>query len=97
MAVLAHPSTVTVSRQGLRALIQKLTGLGLQGIEVYYSEHNVEQVAQYRELAREFALVPTGGSDFHGTPNPQIRLGIGFGQLVVPDEVESQLRARCAA
>ncbi len=46
-------------------------------------------------LAAEFGLVPTGGSDFHGSVKPAVRLGEGAGGRPIPDEVLEQLRARC--
>jgi len=66
---------------------------GLQGMEVYYSEHSPEQTRRYLALAKEMGLLPTGGSDFHGAVNPAIRLGIGFGNLRVPDDVLPALAA----
>jgi len=92
--VLAHPSTLKLSNGALRTLVKDLAALGLQGIEVYYSEHSPRQIQQYLSLAREYALVATGGSDFHGGLNPAIELGRGFGSLNVPDEVADELQRR---
>ncbi len=84
--VLAHPFTLNLSKKALRELVGGLRDQGLQGIEVYYPEHAPEMQAQYAALARELALVATGGSDFHGAMTPDIKLGRGFGALEVPDE-----------
>jgi predicted metal-dependent phosphoesterase TrpH len=74
--VLAHPFTLNLGSAGaLKKLIVELQGLGLAGLEVYYSEHTPEQEALYLKLARELDLVVTGGSDFHGDNKPEITLG----------------------
>lgn len=92
--VLAHPFTLKLGKKELRAFLKDLAAKGLQGIEVYYSEHNVEHVREYEALAKEFELVATGGSDFHGQLNPQIELGRGFGNLRISDEVLDELGKR---
>jgi len=94
LAVMAHPATLDAGRKGLRDSVAQLKEAGLDGIEVYYSEHNPSQTAQYLALAREFDLAVTGGSDFHGDMNPAISLGRGFGTLDVPDELAGELRRR---
>ena len=94
LPVLSHPFTTELGRGGLRRLVGELAEDGLEGIEVFYSEHGPEQVAQYKALAEEFDLALTGGSDFHGDLNPAIRLGRGFGGLNVPDEVLDELQRR---
>jgi hypothetical protein len=58
--VLAHPG-----RLKDEAIIEELVASGLVGIEVFYPSHSTPQVARYRQLAGQFGLVMTGGSDFH--------------------------------
>ncbi len=92
--VLAHPCTLNLSLEALKKQVAELRDFGLGGIEVFYSEHTREMTNQYLNLAKELDLVATGGSDFHGAMNPNIKLGSGFGSLNVPDDVVAQLRAR---
>jgi predicted metal-dependent phosphoesterase TrpH len=74
--VLAHPFTLGLgSAAALRKLVMELKGLGLAGLEVYYSEHTPEQEALYLKLAKELDLLITGGSDYHGDNKPEITLG----------------------
>jgi predicted metal-dependent phosphoesterase TrpH len=74
--VLAHPFTLGLgSAAALRKLVMELKGLGLAGLEVYYSEHTPEQEALYLKLAQELDLLITGGSDYHGDNKPEIILG----------------------
>lgn len=92
--VVAHPFTLGVSDTELKRLLRQLRDVGLQGVEVYYSEHALQMVEKYRSLAKDLGLVGTGGSDFHGAMAPGIRMGRGFGNLHVPDEVVAALEAR---
>jgi 3',5'-nucleoside bisphosphate phosphatase len=74
--VLAHPFTLGLgSAYALKNLVIELKGLGLAGLEVYYSEHTPEQEALYLKLAQELNLLITGGSDYHGLNKPEITLG----------------------
>ncbi|MEI6807277.1 MAG: PHP domain-containing protein [bacterium] len=93
VAVLAHPATLGLKDKALREFVGTLAEAGLGGIEVYYSEHSSDQVIFYSALAREFKLVKTGGSDFHGKTTPDMRLGRGFGPLRVEDELLEPLEA----
>ena len=76
--------------------VRQLRDWGLEGIEVYYTEHSAERTRRTRRLAEKLDLMATGGSDFHGAMNPDVRLGRGFGNLDIPDSILSELDARCA-
>ena len=83
--VLAHPALLNIeNNQKLDALLKNLMKIGLAGIEVYYPEHSPQQIRQYTELARKYDLLMTGGTDFHGTIMPEIKMGSGTGDLFVP-------------
>ncbi|MFW6151613.1 MAG: PHP domain-containing protein [Verrucomicrobiota bacterium] len=97
VAVLAHPFTLDISGHELDAYVGSLVKIGLQGIEVYYSEHSRAYVKQCEKLAERYDLVKTGGSDFHGDANPGIKLGLGFGGLAVHDDLLVLLRRRAEA
>jgi hypothetical protein len=92
--VLAHPFTLDLNHADLQRLLLELRGAGLEGLEVYYSEHTPAMQSQFMDLARQFNLVATGGSDYHGAMTPNIRMGAGFGGLRVPDDVVARLEER---
>ncbi len=78
LPALAHPARLPRrDRESLTAMLTSLCAAGLQGLEVYHSEHSPEEVELYRSLAARFDLIPTGGSDFHGDNKPSIALGTG--------------------
>lgn len=85
VAVLAHPILIDIAgKDALNALITQLTSFGLQGLEVHYPEHTEKDVAHYKALAQNSGLFETGGTDFHGSLKPDIRMGCGAGDLSIP-------------
>lgn len=98
MASLAHPVRLPQRGHDLEILLERLIDVGLQGIEVFHSEHSPADTAQYAELARRFDLIPTGGSDFHGENKPGIRLGTGIDSNVcLTYSFLENMREMCAA
>lgn len=91
--VLAHPHTLGITTAGdMAALLSRLKSVGLIGLEAIYSSYRRHEREGYAHLARRFGLVPSGGSDFHGSYKPGLDLGSGYGDLYVSDEVMSSLR-----
>jgi 3',5'-nucleoside bisphosphate phosphatase len=82
VAALAHPFTLETSSIGhLKMILRQLRDWGLTALEVYYPEHPPERQQTYKKLAREFGLLTTGGSDYHGIIKPEVKIG-----LVGPDQ-----------
>ncbi len=91
--VLAHPFQYKKSDGELRELIERCMDHGLRGIECRYSGYDAQQVAYLEDLAEEYGLLKTGGSDFHGENKPHISLGTGIGgELDVPYEWLERLK-----
>lgn len=61
LAVLAHPRS-----SGVIDRIGDFTEMGLDGIEVWHPSADESTVNELESIARENALIMTGGSDFHG-------------------------------
>ncbi len=80
--VLAHPREV-------KAVVPDLIKAGLQGLECYYAQYDEREQAGLVALAKQYGLIPTGGSDFHGLH----KMGhmSGLGQMYVPPEVVARL------
>lgn len=91
--ILAHPHTLNIDRAPEMAdLLQRLRGSGLVGLEAQYSAYQQHERDGYAHLARRFGLVPSGGSDYHGSYKPGLGLGNGYGDLVVPESTLEELR-----
>ena len=93
VSVLAHPATLYLPEEQLKETIRGLKEQGMNGLEVYYAEHQPENIRRFSEWANEFDLICTGGTDYHGKNTPDLKLGSGFGQLRVPDNALVQLKA----
>jgi len=91
VAVLAHPVSLGLERSALIACIRRLKDAGLRGLEVWHPHHTPAHRRAFLVLARNHGLVPTGGSDYHGARSPTLRIGIGAGDLRVPDDVLDRL------
>src|SRR5206468_2445463 len=52
LPVLAHPTWVRESAEGLSKLCERLKGAGLMGIEAHYSTHKPQQTADYLDTGR---------------------------------------------
>ncbi|ODS33818.1 MAG: putative phosphotransferase [Candidatus Scalindua rubra] len=83
--VFSHPGVTKKD-----ALIPKMVEYGLQGIEVYYPTHLPEVRKRYIQLAKEYDLVITGGSDCHGERKPDIKLG----SITIDDGLVDKIRER---
>ena len=93
--VLAHPALLELEDdEQLEDLLQEMISMGLKGMEVYFSGHSEEQTRRYAALARRHRLLMTGGTDFHGDTQPEIKMGVGRGGLCVPYELYERLIAR---
>jgi hypothetical protein len=91
---IAHPMTLELAPSDLDRLLAEYAEAGVTGVECYYSSYDDDLQAELVGRARRHGLVPTGGSDFHGTFKPGLDVGTGRGGLHVPDDVLDELRAR---
>ena len=90
--ILAHPVIYHMERSRLRKMISEMKAHGLVGIEAIYSENTPADEQDYKSLAREEGLLISGGSDFHGSNKPDIRLGKGRGHLYIPYSVLEKIK-----
>lgn len=91
--ILAHPHTLGINRAAAMAnLLVRLRDAGLVGLEAIYSAYQRHEREGYADLARRFGLVPSGGSDYHGTYKPGLDLATGYGDLYVPESTLEELR-----
>jgi 3',5'-nucleoside bisphosphate phosphatase len=94
VAVMAHPASLGLTDDALVDELQRLRGLGLDGVECYYSQHTPQRTDQLLAMAAQAGLLPTGGSDFHGTPKPDVFLGRVYGDRPAPDALLQALKRR---
>ncbi len=95
LPVLAHPF-LNLTEDALRAALPDLMEAGLVAMEVQHSTYDDETITRAKAVADEFGLLYSGGSDFHGEPKPDVRLGVGKGNLDIPDIDYENLRQRAS-
>lgn len=94
VSVLAHPLSLDLEPAALEAAVSELRELGLAGMECTYGRYTAAERDGLTELAGELHLVASGGSDYHGAYKPDLSVGVGRGDLHVPDAVLDALVAR---
>jgi predicted metal-dependent phosphoesterase TrpH len=75
VAVLAHPGRYDLGRTNLNALIADFKEAGGEAIEVVTGSHTADQFAQFAQFAKEYELLASCGSDFHGPGESYMDLG----------------------
>ena len=81
-----RPSSPTSTPSGS---LGRLRDAGLRCLETSHPEHDDAQREHYASLAASLSLVPTAGSDFHGSSS---RGGTAvLGSVTAPDEVVARL------
>lgn len=91
--VLAHPF-LNLTEEELRRFLPQAVAAGLDGMETLYSTYDEETTAAAKKVADDFGLLHSGGSDYHGDNKPHIQLGIGQGNLAVPEALLAALEKR---
>lgn len=93
--VLSHPALLKPENDAsIEDIVVMLKAMGLMGIEAYYPEHSLELTAHYVKIANRHDLLITGGTDFHGSLKPGIKMGSGYGDLFVPYELYEKILTR---
>ncbi|WP_237163251.1 PHP domain-containing protein [Paenibacillus sp. BIHB 4019] len=88
VSVLAHPGLYSNDE-----LVEELIRSGgVQGIEVYHSDHGPQEEARYLQLAEQYGLIVTGGSDYHGEREGKVFHG-AIGSRTVDAGVLEQLKS----
>lgn len=59
----------------------------IDGIECYYTTFSEEQHKTLLNLCVKNNFLVSGGSDYHGQNKPNVKMGIGFGNLKIPDHI----------
>jgi predicted metal-dependent phosphoesterase TrpH len=74
-AVVAHPGRYKLTNGKLRTLLHEFKDCGGAAIEAISGSHEPEASQHFARLAREFGLLASLGSDYHGPEKPWVELG----------------------
>ncbi|MFN3377389.1 MAG: 3',5'-nucleoside bisphosphate phosphatase [Burkholderiaceae bacterium] len=75
VAIIAHPARYSLSANEEFALFSEFRQHGGQGVEVVTGSHTAAECATYADIAREFGLAASRGSDFHSPDESHTDLG----------------------
>jgi 3',5'-nucleoside bisphosphate phosphatase len=76
-------SVAHLKERGTRAFIERLKGEGLDAVETRHPSHDPDLRARLTDIALKLGLLRTGGSDWHGDPEPGVTHGT-IGSQAVP-------------
>jgi hypothetical protein len=71
--------------RGTRTFLERLKGEGLDAVETRHPSHDPDTRARLTDIALALGLLRTGGSDWHGDPEPGESHGT-IGSQEVPAE-----------
>lgn len=91
VAVCAHPVLYHMDDASLMQLFTLLRTYGVRGIEAIHSANTIEDELKYKAMAKELGMFITGGSDFRGVLRPDIDLGTGRGNLMIPQTLLNEI------
>ena len=78
VAIWAHPlggeNEIHMNRDELEEKLDVLQGIGIEGLECFYSRYDDREIAMLLEIAESRGLLVSGGSDFHGK-NKNVEIG----------------------
>ncbi|KPK10896.1 MAG: phosphoesterase [Acidithiobacillales bacterium SG8_45] len=74
-AVIAHPARYKMSAGAMRRMLGEFRESGGHGVEVVCGNYNAAEAERFARLAREFDLLSSCGSDFHGPEQHWLELG----------------------
>ena len=86
-AFLAHVYEYKWIDDKIEYIKQLVKDSNIDGIECYYSNFTKEQTEELIEYCMENNLYISGGSDFHGLKRPNVDMGIGKGELNIPEKI----------
>ncbi len=96
VVVLAHPGRLAPAEQD--RVVGAAVEAGVHGLEVWHPQHDADAQRRWARAAERHGLLATGGSDYHGTHKPAVRVGGGVDYNVrVPVDALAALSARLAA
>jgi 3',5'-nucleoside bisphosphate phosphatase len=75
LAVIAHPARYAFSPTVEYALFSEFKAHGGQGVEVVTGSHSANDALKYADMALEFDLLASRGSDFHAPEESRTALG----------------------
>lgn len=88
VSVLAHPKLLYIKDKSIEDIVRRVVKDGIQGIEVYHTDHRDKDVEEFKALAKKYNLLVTGGSDCHGLGKKEVLIG----RVKIPYELVEKIK-----
>lgn len=88
VSVIAHPHSIKSEE-----IVEDLIKMGIEGLEVFHSDHSKRTSSHFLKLAKKYNLLTTGGSDCHGLRKERVLIGT----VKIPYSVVEELRNKSLA
>ena len=83
MAFFAHPCIHHMEHDRVEKMLDYARSFGLDGVEVLHAKHSIKDREILIDYANKHNIYKSGGSDYHGSPKPDIKILTGRGDLNV--------------
>ncbi len=87
LAFLAHVYEYKWVDNKIEYIKQLVKDSKIDGIECYYTKFTDEQTRELIKFCKENKMLISGGTDFHGKSKPGVQIGIGKGNLAIPNDI----------
>ncbi len=81
------PHIFEYGENSIKILNYILENYKFDGIECYYRNFTQEKTDFLLDICQKHNLYKSGGSDYHGKNKPGVEIGVGEGNLNVPDDI----------
>lgn len=92
ISIIAHIGKELNDFEKIFEILKRLKDNGLDGLEVYHSDHNLKIIRELKKIAKELSLAISGGSDYHGLNKKSVEIGVGRGNLRIPYKIYLRLK-----
>jgi len=96
LAMLAHPACSDPGLEKIPALVARLKGSGLAGLEAIYPTHSKKVCRFLQALATRHDLLISGGTDYHGDKHSVTPLGGNTKTIRIPLQLLHDIKIRLA-
>lgn len=90
--VLAHSTLYGFNYLDIHNIVGELKDYGLMGMETMYSTYSKKQEEEISKICDYYKLLKSGGSDFHGLNKADIKIGVGRGNLRIPQKFADEMK-----
>ena len=97
LAALAHPRQLNRGADETDEWIGRLAAAGLEAVETDTPDHTANYARRFKAAAERLGLLQVGGTDWHGSDDAGIHMGLGAGAMTIHYDLVQKMKDRLAA